>query len=181
MLTNTGVTIYNNFNPRSREGSDADLKLKGIHHRNFNPRSREGSDIPKIPNLLSSKFQSTLPRRERLDKIYQKNIVSLFQSTLPRRERRKRNQKKQMVFRNFNPRSREGSDQLRLHSRKRYREFQSTLPRRERLLQDLLAKLESKISIHAPAKGATPVGITEWMWQQISIHAPAKGATGQVY
>ena len=32
------------FNPRSREGSDFDLKNLIIHFLNFNPRSREGSD-----------------------------------------------------------------------------------------------------------------------------------------
>ena len=32
------------FNPRSREGSDADLPTSGIPVECFNPRSREGSD-----------------------------------------------------------------------------------------------------------------------------------------
>ena len=33
-----------NFNPRSREGSDAAVPSNPVHLRNFNPRSREGSD-----------------------------------------------------------------------------------------------------------------------------------------
>ena len=77
------------FNPRSREGSDGEqlsdddlaflisihAPAKGAtqvlqvfilppHH--FNPRSREGSDILRLSYwILRTRFQSTLPRRER--------------------------------------------------------------------------------------------------------------------
>ena len=54
---------------------------------------------------------------------------------------------------NFNPRSREGSDLLRGCSRR-----------------------AGGISIHAPARGATPLS-TASLYQRISIHAPARGAT----
>ena len=78
----------NNFNPRSREGSDVKITkiehngkisihapAKGATKRNiavepvelhFNPRSREGSDY-RLENWKQNfqKFQSTLPRRER--------------------------------------------------------------------------------------------------------------------
>ena len=58
--------------------------------------------------------------------------------------------------------------------------FQSTLPRRERPRDDLRKVYEIGISIHAPAKGATPKR-TRVMWRVlISIHAPAKGATGTI-
>ena len=55
------------FNPRSREGSDAEqLTLKIVNLINFNPRSREGSDIVKSMKVCATDiFQSTLPRRER--------------------------------------------------------------------------------------------------------------------
>ena len=40
----------------------------------------------------------------------------------------------------------------------------------------------SRISIHAPAKGATDCAVSVMMERSfISIHAPAKGATGYVY
>ena len=58
--------------------------------------------------------------------------ASAFQSTLPRRERRETAPSCRATGRNFNPRSREGSDPV---------TFASTL--------------WSVISIHAPAKGAT--------------------------
>ena len=87
MTQKTNADI-DNFNPRSREGSDPDDPDKdkdgeiSIHapakgatavlctqtdcHFHFNPRSREGSDYA-TPRLYSyiNRFQSTLPRRER--------------------------------------------------------------------------------------------------------------------
>ena len=124
----------------------------------------------------------------------------VFQSTLPRRERRE-NQVCGLVFavNDFNPRSREGSDDFILHSftavcyfNPRSREgsdtappvkaihntpFQSTLPRRERRSHQSTKDTSPKISIHAPAKGATSCSINMQDGCSISIHAPAKGAT----
>ena len=76
------------FNPRSREGSDSPqgmfttnyfisihapakgATMTGILWRflflHFNPRSREGSDLAlRLISIRPSRFQSTLPRRER--------------------------------------------------------------------------------------------------------------------
>ena len=59
--------IFYHFNPRSREGSDFNEYNKRIEERDFNPRSREGSDTTTTsPHRYSNRFQSTLPRRERL-------------------------------------------------------------------------------------------------------------------
>ena len=101
-------------------------------------------------------FQSTLPRRERLQSPPARVVVLLFQSTLPRRERRY-NMMAPLCGRDFNPRSREGSD--------------VAPPVRSAVLQP--------ISIHAPAKGATSFDQPAHLAKQISIHAPAKGATGE--
>ena len=103
-------------------------------------------------------------------------MMSPFQSTLPRRERR------------LQPRA--FSHPL---------QFQSTLPRRERRSRSYRRKSAFRISIHAPAKGATFRGrfgarIYGYFnprsregsdlppcrlraYNAISIHAPAKGAT----
>ena len=54
-------------------------------------------------------FQSTLPRRERPVKIATMTFDDVFQSTLPRRERLILPLLKS-ASQNFNPRSREGSD-----------------------------------------------------------------------
>ena len=60
-------------------------------------------------------------------------------------------------------------------------EFQSTLPRGERLLHKLCIGLLSYISIHAPARGATPLLLCITLGYRISIHAPARGATRDLY
>ena len=56
----------------------------------------------------------------------------IFQSTLPRRERRVKPFIKVKKLKNFNPRSREGSDRKDHMQDSTTQEFQSTLPRRER-------------------------------------------------
>ena len=111
------------------------LELRGssVDCNGFNPRSREGSDLTVV-DTESQKlvFQSTLPRRERHSRNPLCAIMTLFQSTLPRRER-----------------------QLQLRSKNAKTAFQSTLPRRERLSSHLPPPSPARVSIHAPAKGAT--------------------------
>ena len=121
----------------------------------FNPRSREGSDGGKHQCLtLTSRFQSTLPRRERLLCVLSCPVALIFQSTLPRRERRQPGYKPCLLPL-----------------------FQSTLPRRERHVIDKDQPITENISIHAPAKGATNQSTSAFWLVSISIHAPAKGAT----
>ena len=122
----------------------------------FNPRSREGSDGGMAISFLSS---------------------TLFQSTLPRGERRWLKQKGKSIS-HFNPRSREGSDTFSGNVVNVELTFQSTLPRgerpgscsgstkavdfnpRSREGSDNFAAAGNGvvvlISIHAPARGATP-------------------------
>ena len=99
----------------------------------------------------------------------------------------------------FNPRSREGSDNIRnrnivfviisIHAPAKgatvfpfsstplLNIFQSTLPRRERRYAANDKHYTRLISIHAPAKGATLLLVGFVRMTVISIHAPAKGAT----
>ena len=103
----------------------------------------------------------------------------------------------------FNPRSREGSDDI-LYEVQIIGSvvFQSTLPRGERLVassvvstrlafQSTLPRGERhhgwgtatpniQISIHAPARGATQNDSCTMSAITISIHAPARGATLQI-
>ena len=37
------------------------------------------------------------------------------------------------------------------------------------------------VSIHAPARGATPAEDAQKFWDDVSIHAPARGATGKFF
>ena len=103
-------------------------------------------------------------------------FISKFQSTLPRRERRTDFGIGDTVP-DFNPRSREGSDCYQTLKLRRQLTFQSTLPRRERHALDAVQTAWNVISIHAPAKGATNYSEYVGRRVKISIHAPAKGAT----
>ena len=86
----------------------------------------------KVRRTLRTRFQSTLPRRERQNSVVQTATNLKFQSTLPRRERLCTPSRLQNTC-----------------------SFQSTLPRRERQTGDRFFDDDNKISIHAPAKGAT--------------------------
>ena len=57
---------------------------------------------------------------------------------------------------NFNPRTREGCDGFNCRNYDQYILFQSTHPRGVRLDANDIARFISIISIHAPARGATP-------------------------
>ena len=53
-----------NFNPRSREGSDAEKRRGNCMAKvNFNPRSREGSDMPELRLTCGKKISIHAPAR----------------------------------------------------------------------------------------------------------------------
>ena len=103
-------------------------------------------------------FQSTLPRGERPPASGGSCVSSGFQSTLPRGERLTKGLW-MMAF-----------------SR-----FQSTLPRGERPVLVLTWEEAFKVSIHAPARGATLAEGLIYKHFAVSIHAPARGATLRTY
>ena len=98
----------------------------------FNPRTREGCDLlwPDIQTLHA--FQSTHPRGVRHFSVMMGVHGSKFQSTHPRGVRR-----------------------VDLRSYIRPSKFQSTHPRGVRLPSRVWINLLSRVSIHAPARGAT--------------------------
>ena len=104
------LTVFNDFNPRSRTGSDSKHPALFAALCDFNPRSRTGSDdlaLVYCPVLSISihapargatvgfhkitlfllEFQSTLPHGERRVKAVPAVRHHLFQSTLPHGER----------------------------------------------------------------------------------------------
>ena len=101
------------FNPRSREGSDASGNQKDRFLSISIHAPAKGATKTVVKNTSSNKFQSTLPRRER------QSDEHVTRET-----------------RDFNPRSREGSD-----------------------TDPAVNWGGITISIHAPAKGAT-----HWEW-----------------
>ena len=140
------------FNPRSREGSDFQLRTVIFHQASFQstlPRGERpctGSD-----DHGADRFQSTLPRGERQSGERKPPSYVLFQSTLPRGERLRCSPVVSRI-RLFDPNiSNEDGD---------YKEYRVPV-----------------ISIHAPARGATPAARRQAGRMSISIHAPARGAT----
>ena len=81
---------------------------------------------------------------------------------------------------NFNPRSREGSDITLLSIFYDCTDFNP----RSREGSDIMLiqyKQKRKISIHAPARGATSINRDVYLFHKISIHAPARGATKSIF
>ena len=97
----------------------------------FNPRPREGGDLRISSQNYRRKFQSTPPRRGRLIKQRATRQDFKFQSTPPRRGR-PREGISRYDKRCFNPRPREGGDQMLQNVILCPRVFQSTPPRRGR-------------------------------------------------
>ena len=81
--------------------------------------------------------------------------VSGFQPTLPQGERHQRIIWKTMVMRDFNPRSRKGSDPAASGIPAQAPLFQPTLPQGERHISPMYSNFFEGISTHAPARGAT--------------------------
>ena len=77
----------------------------------------------------------------------------------------------------FDPRPREGGDAAASALPGSDAGFRSTPPRRGRPATRPPFRATTHVSIHAPAKGATPPSAAAATARPVSIHAPAKGAT----
>ena len=121
-------------------------------------------------------FQSTLPRRERQTSLFCATIKHLFQSTLPRRERLQWQQRGALKI-CFNPRSREGSDGIRVSAPVRSISFN---PRSREGSDSLPCTPQSTTHCFNPRsrEGSDPSPPHHsGSCFPVSIHAPAKGAT----
>ena len=76
----------------------------------FNPRSREGSDEVLFVEFCKHFISIHAPARGATKALRRKGGNLRFQSTLPRGERLASGSKTATLSSNFNPRSREGSD-----------------------------------------------------------------------
>ena len=77
----------------------------------------------------------------------------------------------------FNPRARGGRDASDFRMLSSSTEFQSTRPRRARPTRRTVPPSYPRVSIHAPAEGATLQALIGRRAAAVSIHAPAEGAT----
>ncbi|QDJ09035.1 hypothetical protein HVPorG_04925 [Roseomonas mucosa] len=147
--------------------------------RRFDPRSRTGSDnIPAVIQSSRTAFRSTLPHGERLPPDKQIRVLGEFRSTLPHGERRPTVGHGATIA-GFDPRSRTGSDQFPVALMPFHAPFRSTLPHGERQHPGRDPVLTDRVSIHAPARGATGVPDLVLNAGRVSIHAPARGATSR--
>ena len=121
------------FNPRSRKGSDTkDKDMDTVLPISIHAPARGATPVI-VPIQHAAQFQSTLPQGERRAFRLESRLRPQFQSTLPQGERR--------VWQ--------------FHFSGTHR-FQSTLPQGERRYRDVEFPDFVVISIHAPARGATP-------------------------
>ena len=126
-----------NFNPRSHEGSDTIFIIWILFSLYFNPRSHEGSDSTgHITITGGNKFQSALPRGERLRMLSALHVLGYF-----------------------NPRSHEGSDLLCAFPLPVSYIFQSALPRGERLI-DRYRRADNRDFNPRSHEGSDPVPLS---------------------
>ena len=121
-----------NFNPRSRTGSDGFLGAYFFEDRHFNPRSRTGSDMRIDDASRSSTISIHAPARGATTHWRLSNAAGTISIHAPARGATITVSSRISAGRNFNPRSRTGSDSV-FHRQGR----------------------RCRISIHAPARGAT--------------------------
>ncbi len=144
-----------NFNPRSREGSDKGKKsLRSRYCISIHAPAR-GATRLRFVFLAFRKISIHAPARGATSKLLIKSIPFSISIHAPARGATSDTIKVPVLFMDFNPRSREGSDAV---------------------LRPLL-ECVILISIHAPARGATPLYDCFPLLHTISIHAPARGAT----
>ena len=121
----------------------------------FNPRTREGCDNIKIPpfNAIQA-FQSTHPRGVRPSLLSSHVNSLLFQSTHPRGVRllRLAGSSHPSGFQSTHPRGVRHCTFLTDYATP---VFQSTHPRGVRRFSESYFRLKFRVSIHAPARGAT--------------------------
>ena len=163
------------FNPRAREGRDM-FVFHGVSRRAcFNPRAREGRDRLMLRQVKEERVSIHAPARGATCLYFtidEFQIVSIhapargatwrgyditfndeFQSTRPRGARHADGCRIDRIC-SFNPRAREGRDHI--------------CPKKP---------MVARVSIHAPARGATVHPDLFGIRRDVSIHAPARGAT----
>ena len=176
------------------------LRIRPTNRQYFNPRSREGSDTMYFgSDETKIKFQSTLPRRERQgDKVVSSFKLQISIHAPAKGATNSEKTDKNLPW-NFNPRSREGSDEFDSVYEFFKKAFQSTLPRRERLaiyidrggaqyfnprsregsddVQATLSYFGILFQSTLPRRERRFLDAVTRENIEISIHAPAKGAT----
>ena len=123
----------------------------------FNPRSHEGSDIKSAVTFIQQTISIHAPTRGATSSKYCCRATIRFQSTLPRGERLSTSPYGVNLLIDFNPRSHEGSD-LKRANIQIFRVISIHAPTRGAThIMPPSADFIEEISIHAPTRGATHV------------------------
>ena len=169
---------HHSFNPRARAGRDLRRLITSAKGRVsihapargattttppavplvtcFNPRARAGRDTDVVLAVVSRpQFQSTRPRGARQGSSTSTSSSSMFQSTRPRGARPLPRDRFSLDS-SFNPRARAGRDSI-LTTRSCSHSSFNPRARAGRDPKAVRIALTSKVSIHAPARGATQV------------------------
>ncbi|CAO3428351.1 hypothetical protein [Azospirillum doebereinerae] len=117
--------------------------------------ARGATSAPAATTCPRRMFQSTPPHGERLPRPHPAACGREFQSTPPHGERRPLNSASSGTGSGFNPRPRTGSDSMVILVPATIMRFQSTPPHGERPATFDRSNILD-VSIHAPARGATP-------------------------
>ena len=144
------------FNPRAREGRDEALESRTPYDRSFNPRAREGRDSGLIASQSPKEVSIHAPAkgataRSGLD--LDDGEVSIH---APAKGATGSGRDFKPVPEGFNPRAREGRDTDRCAKGVDSRGFNPRAREGRDVLPDPVGITRTGVSIHAPAKGATP-------------------------
>ena len=171
------ITFY--FNPRSHEGSDDSLTAGFCKTIHFNPRSREGSDHAALLYWYNCQSISIrAPARGATESTYNEfNEETLISIRAPARGATALVRGTSRNWGYFNPRSREGSDIVRMDVVDKVVKFQSALPRGERHYPDDVDRICAEFQSALPRGERLDMQDCSDCIYDISIRAPARGAT----
>ena len=171
-------TPWRCFNPRARVGRDAAGTLPCPAQSGFNPRARVGRDRTMVStSAFQAEFQSTRPRGARPDIRRASHLPRLVSIHAPAWGATPASRRLRSRCCRFNPRARVGRDLRAYGNGPQVTLFQSTRPRGARLDPDHVSSNRQKFQSARPRGarlGRDPRGGAR---VRVSIHAPAWGAT----
>ena len=170
------VTVASDFNSRPSARGNSDGGGLRIPHQNFNSRPSARGDRRKGYEELFRFISIHAPPRGATRRTHNAGSPRLFQFT-PLREGRRNSRKSRLMGRYFNSRPSARGDGVVKDGRIHQRDFNSRPSARGDGLPGVYPPGMTRISIHAPPRGATAARFTLSAQKLISIHAPPRGAT----
>ena len=164
------------FNPRARTGRDALLHRTTSPSASFNPRARTGRDCAQACTVTVQHVSIHAPARGATEWAKTRRGLVAFQSTRPHGARRMTDPHaiSELLFQSTRP---HGARHGRSRCCRIDRRVSIHAPARGATGPSRLGKEVFIVSIHAPARGATPIRLLLTPATPVSIHAPARGAT----